>query len=347
MKTGNARMTKRVMAVLAGSVAVWGVAGFALGWGHGYPGFFYGPGYTIQTLTEGGAAEAAGVLEGDRVLTMNGSLVESLPMQSRQSQRPIGATVPVSVQRGGEILSFDLTYQPLPANRRIRQVRSHVVNLAFLSFGLWAFLSAGTPLALLLLGFCLARAMAGFPGPHLGPQWEGLAANLQLLAMIGSAFLLLRFFLEVPRPAAILRRGKIQKILWGGLAFSGLVCLAELLVHPTLYLISGFLLLGLTLPAYLPLLVLVPRSWIRCTPEERRETGMSLIMLGFLVGYGPGIIRLIVENLFGLAIPGSDFIPLVEVAVPLFLASAVIRRGVTRREREADSAPREGELQPA
>jgi hypothetical protein len=164
---------------------------------------------------------------------------------------------------------------------------------------------------------------------------------------VGSAFLLFRFFLEVPRPWQILRRGKIQKILWGGFIFSGLVCVAELLFHPALYLISGFVLLGLTLPVYLPLLVMVPRSWLRATPEERSNTGMNLMMLAFLVGYGPGIIRLIVENLFGLAIPGSDFIPLTEVAFPLLLASAVIRHGATSGERRAADTTRPGELQPA
>ena len=52
---------------------------------------------------------------------------------------------------------------------------------------------------------------------------------------------------------------------------------------------------------------------------------VGLMLIGFLIGLGPVILRLILEGPFGLTIPGSDFIPVVEIAVPFFLALGVVR----------------------
>ena len=348
MTSNEGRSAGRALWFLGFFVALWGVVGFVMERGEGETGFFYGPDYLVRTVMEESPAEAAGVQLGDRVVSIDGTPVEDLPMQSRWRRRPIGATAEVALQRGGEALSIEVVFEEIPVERRVRSVRALIVNLAFIGFGLWAYLSVGTPLAFLLAGICLTRAMASFPGPHLGPRFEGIGASLQAMAIVAFSFLLLRLFLELPKPRRIVQSGTIQKVLWSGLLFTGLLCLAEVALHPALYMILGYILMALILPVYLLLLVLVPWSWVKATAAERRETGLSLMLLGFLVGLGPGILRLAIESTFGLTLPGSDFIPLVEVAIPFFLALGVRRHAENLGAPPGRSDPVDGEefLQP-
>lgn len=306
-------------------VVLWGLAGFVMEPRYGETDFFYGPDYRVRTVTEGGPADEAGLQVGDRMVSVDGVPVEDLPMQSRWRTRPVGATADIEVTRDGRPITTAVTFGGLPAERRIRSIRELIVNVAFLGFGLWAYLSVGTPLSLLLVGIGIARGLGSFPGPHLGPRFEGIGASIQWLGLVVTTFLLLRFFLEVPQRRRVVEAGTADRVLWGALLLACGTCLAELVLHPALYMISGFVLLALLLPVYLLLFAMVPWSWLKASKAERRGTGMSLMMLGCIVGLGPVILSLIMENVLGLTIPGRDFIPLVEVAIPLFLALGTIR----------------------
>jgi len=325
MKRRAISLTKWTTSVLGTLVVLWGVAGFVMAPRYGETGFFYGPDYIVRTVLEGSTAEASGMRRGDRVKSVDGVPVEDLPMQSRWRTRPVGATAEVVVDREGRTLTSSVAFGSTPPDRRIRSARELIVNTAFIAFGLWAYLSVGTPLAFLLVGIGLTRGLGSFPGPHLGPRFEGIGASIQMLGILAFTFLLLRFFLEVPRRRKMLETGTAQRVLWGGFLLGCGVCVAELSLHPALYMISGYVLMVLILPVFLLLFVLVPWSWFTASPAERRRTGLNLILFGFLVGLGPVILSLIVQRALGLTFPGSDLLPLVEVAIPLFLALGAIR----------------------
>jgi hypothetical protein len=101
-------------------------------------------------------------------------------------------------------------------------------------------------------------------------------------------------------------------------------------IHPVWYMVSGFILMALIAPVYLLLFVMVPWSWFNASPVERRSSGLSLMLFGYLVGMVPVILRLILETAMNVPLPGSDWIPMVEVAVPVFLALGVRRHAVGR-----------------
>lgn len=331
----SAGWTAVVLGVL---IALWGVMGFVMAPGYGETGFFYGPDYLVRTVMEGSPAESAGIRLGDRVKSVDGVPVETLPMQSRWQTRPVGATAEVVLDREGRTVTSSVTFGGTLPERRIRSTRELIVNIAFIAFGLWAYLSVGTSLAGLLVGIGFARGLASFPGPHLGPRFEGIGASIQMLGILAFTYLLLRLFLEVPRRRKILETGAALRVLWGGFLLGCGVCVAELALHPALYMISGFLLMALVLPVYLLLFVMVPWSWFNATEAERRETGLSLMLVGFLVGLGPVILSLSIQNGLGLTVPGGDFIPLVEVAIPLFLALGAIRHADMEKAPSASPA---------
>lgn len=328
---GDRSAWKQMMVLTLGiALALWGVSGFILGRRMGETGFFYGPDYVVRSVMEGSAAEAAGIQIGDRVVSVDGIPAQELPMQSRQRERRVGEAATVVVEREGESLALNVRFGEILPEHRVRATRAMVVNLAFLAFGLWAYVSAGTPLALVLAWIGLTRAAGSFPGPHLGPRFEGIAASIQLLGLVAFSYLLLRLFMEVPRRRRILESGKIQKIFMGSMVLALLVCVVEVAIHPAWYMISGFILLALIAPVYLLLFIVVPWSWLNASHGERSDSGLSLMLLGYLVGLGPVILRLLVEAISGVTLPGSDWIPLVEVAVPFFLALGVMRQASRR-----------------
>jgi hypothetical protein len=124
----------------------------------------------------------------------------------------------------------------------------------------------------------------------------------------------------------------------GGLAVVALTCIIEVAIHPAWYMVSCFLIMVIILPVYLLLLSVVPWRWFKASRADRRGTGLNLMILGFLLGLGPVILRLAVEAALGLTLPGSDWMPMVELAIPFFLALGVRRHA---------SRPRPDSLRPA
>jgi uncharacterized membrane protein len=127
----------------------------------------------------------------------------------------------------------------------------------------------------------------------------------------------------------------VSRIIYGAWLLFLPVLVAELIVHPVMYhsyggpgflLMLGFLVLALAA---------VVHTWVTTPRRELRDSGMSLILIGLVVAIVPTLVGVIDWALFrDFDLPGSAYLPLLIIVIPLTMAMGVRAeaRGVRSKE---------------
>jgi hypothetical protein len=304
----------------------WGVFGFAERAQYGRGGFTYFD-YTINYVDPGGAADNAGVQVGDRVVSVEGIQVETLPLYSRwphDLSRRAGESLGMVVERDGQPRSLEIVYEPTPQSIINLRLGAAAIGLCFLVFCLWPLVTLRTPQALALAHVGLVAGVATFGmGPYLG-TWDGVAAHIQLASMSLLVVLMLQFFLRFPEPKPVGERSWSRWLIFGPwVLFVGCLVL-ELAYHPTLYHTFGGPGSMLMLAYGVLTLVAIVHSLLRTPMKELWGSGMGWILLGLLVAMGPSlVVFLAILMIPDLWLPGVGYLPLLLVAIPLSMALAV------------------------
>jgi len=320
--------TGRRTALLIAAVAItaWGVLGYLDRRQLGRAEFMYDLDYTLIVIPDGPAAQA-GMQDGDRMVSVEGVMVEDLPLYSRWP-RSLGGRVGESrryvVERDGELLTIDVVLGPTPRGVEHLQLGGALVGLSFLWFGIWALFAIGTPPALTLCYVGLAAGFAALAhGPYLG-TWDGVAVHVSGAAIVLWTALLLWFFLTFPFEKRLAGRPATFRIIFGLWLTVPLVLCVELLLHPALYHTFGPW-LGLLMLGYVVLALAALVHTVVKTPRDRWWTsGLGWILVGLVVGFVPTVVGLIDwAFLWDFDIPGSSYYALMLAVIPLALALAV------------------------
>ena len=321
-------MTGRKALQLTAAVAItaWGIFGFIDRRQRGRAEFMYDLEYNVMVMPDGPAA-AAGMQNGDRMISVEGIMVEDLPLYSRWP-RSLGAQVGESrrfvVEREAELLTIDVVYGPTPRGVLHLQLGAALIGLSFLWFGIWALFAVGTPPALTLayVGLAAGVATLGY-GPYLG-IWDGLAVHVATAARALWVALLLRFFLTFPRRTRLGENRVATRTIYGLWLTVPLMGLLELIFHPALYHTFGTW-IGLVMLGYAILALVAAVYAIVKTPRgEFRISGMGWIVAGLVVGLVPTLVGAIDwAFLWDFDIPGSIYFPLLLAVIPLSMALAV------------------------
>ena len=310
--------------VVAVAIIVWGIAGFIDRPGFGWGGYVYSPDYIVEGVEPGGAADKAGLEDGDRVISVQGIAVEDLPLYSRwpRSLAPgPGQSLRILVERNGERVSIDVVYAA--RNLNMLALGAAVIGLSFMIFGLWAFFTVHTSHALSLAHIGLAAAMAtmGSMGPYLGTR-EGVASHIGAASMVLWSMLMLRFFLAFPKMKQPEKSRRFIRIIYG-LWILFIACLVlELITHPIMYHTFDALGFLLILVYCILALVALTHSTVKMSPQERRNSGTIVIITGILVAFIPTLVGALAFVL-RLNLPGSNYFPLMLAVFPLSMALAV------------------------
>ncbi len=202
------------------------------------------------------------------------------------------------------------------------RIAPFLLGLAFLSFGLWAFLAVRTAPALHLCSIGLAAGASSFLalGPGLG-WWNGVTGHLATAASLLMYMLLLQFFITYPAAKRV-SRSRLAAWVAVGVWLGVLVFLAvELAVHPRLYYSTGSVVGPLTMLYVILILVAVTHTLIRTPRQTLRDSGMDVILGGFLVA-----IVWSTANFLGLVHLPSWVSSFAIAAIPLAMAVAVRRQ---------------------
>ena len=74
-------------------------------------------------------------------------------------------------------------------------------------------------------------------------------------------------------------------------------------------------------------MIAVVHSYIKASTQERSATGLNLMLLGMLIGFGPVLLSILVHTLSPRMgeLPGERFYSISLLAIPIGLAMALIK----------------------
>lgn len=305
-------------------LTVWGVFGFIESRGRGWGGYVYSPEYIVEGIEPGGAAEAAGLEAGDRVVSIEGTPAEELPLYSRWPRslhRAPGEILHIEVERAGERMPVEIVYADRGLNRLALGVG--VIGLVFMLCGLWSLFAAGTTHARALsrTGLACGLALIAAGGPSLG-TWDGVLSHISFASGVLWSILMMRFFITFPLPKRIAGSRTATSITYGALLVFVACLVVELARHPVYYHTFGpFGSLLVMIYSTLALAALI-HTIIRTPRAVLKDTGMNFILAGLIAGVVPAVVGFIGFAL-RLVIPGSNYYPLALVLLPVSMALAV------------------------
>jgi hypothetical protein len=324
---------RRRVLFLAAALAItaWGAVGFYQGLHSGFSGGLYDPQYVVPGVMPGGLAEKSGFQAGDRVISVEGTPVEDLGMESRwpRSLAPmIGQPRRFVVERKGERIPIDVVYGPPSRDAVNTRIGAALVGLAFLGLGLWAFFTVRIPPALTLahIGLAAGAAMSLGLGPNLG-SWNGVQGHISTALTVLMFVLLLRFFVTFPRTKRVSESRLAAWAIYGvwGCLLAFLVL--ELIVHPVLYYTTGSVAYPLMLVYGVLILAAITHTVVKTPRAELRQSGMNLILGGLLAS----ILAMVSVLSFGSNVPGWIY-SLAIVPIPLAMVLAVRKQCRFREE---------------
>jgi len=309
--------------VLAGvALITWGSIGLYHNAKFGFSGGLYTPDFTVPASSPASEAAKAGLLPGDRVVSVEGIPVEKLGMESRwpRSLSPkVGESRRFLVERKQARVLVNVTYPAAPPSALSMRYAPAIAGLAFLVLGVWTFLTMRTRAAqaLAYIGLSAGATASLGVGPSLG-SWNGVSRNLSTAFMVLLAALLLRFFLAFPEPKRLYHHRLATWAIYGAWGAFLVFLAMELAVHPALYDATGSVAFPLFLAYGILALVGVGHTLATAPRELLRESGMYLITGGIVAT----ILVIVVAVVSTLNLPGWAY-GLAIVPIPLAMAMAV------------------------
>jgi len=316
-----------ILTTFAALVAIWGILGLIDRPNVPFSGLHYQNGNLISFISEDSPAEEAGVLVGDRVLSVNGVAVHGRRDVDLMPRPQVGETQTFVIDRDGEQISLELTQAGLP----MMPMLFSIIGISFLAAGLWAYLKVPTPRTLVL---CLAGIGLGAtisPGPYFSSYGLRLVASSIDVSfpLIGFAFFLL-FLLMFPSPKALVSKKTAILLILGPpilIALTDLV-LALFGTEATAGLESLLRLLGgvLVLVYLLLGLVAAGHSYFTASKIQRSEWGLNMMLGGLVLGIVPILLVDLVVLSLGIEFGGAQFAFVMLAMVPISLALAAVKK---------------------
>lgn len=308
------------------AVASWGIAGLMQMPRWCSDGYHTNAGHLVTQIHSGGAAEAAGLQVGDRIVSIGGVPMDDLPARPRRSLPSVGESLAIEARREGQPLTIELVCAAYPRNFRLARINGAIVSLLFLAAATWVLFVAPTPPGLLFALFGLAYGVSAFEGPRIGTL-EGVAGLVEITAGLLWLVLLLHLLLTFPKRKAILERRSTLWLLYAPAVLLLLFGVLDLLADPRLYVHFAVATAGLVAIYILLVITALVHSWVRSTGEERKRSGFNLVLLALAIALMPQLARgfAAIAGL-GEGLPGSAYYSLSAAVIPLAMATAIARR---------------------
>lgn len=328
MSTQDASKYKTHLTIFAAVIAIYGIFGWLDVSNYAQGGWATDNDKTVTMVLAGSPTEAAGLQVGDYLVSLGGISTSDAKAQSRRGRPQVGETWEFVVERDGETVSMDVTFgEPVPQRKLVAHA-GFLIGFCFLGFTLRAFLQRQTASTMTLAIAGTLFSLAFLNGPYFANYTLRSLDNAlsTLLVFLGVASIL--NFLLVH-----LRSGSNRLIYVPGLA-AGLFIVYRILATPeatTALNTFGNVFVGAIVAFYLiASLVTVYRSFNAATAPERDSRGLSLMLIGALVGILPPVVSVLTGILAPQTVlPGQQFYFLSFVALPITWSIAVLKDSET------------------
>jgi hypothetical protein len=333
-QTANYSRYKMLLSILAVALLIWGAFGAMEITKVSYTGYTISPDNVVTQVRAGSPAEAGGVLVGDKVTKIDGYAVESVAGFYERGRPAVGSSGSLTVMRDGaeQTLPFNYAAQPTSDMLATSGVNA-LIGLAFLIMGLMVYLKNPTRLSTIFCALSLMLALLYFPGPYFAAAGVRRGTNAVVSLIVGVMLATLLYYcLNFPRVKAILSsRSWLQKVIFIVAPLVGLIFSLVNLAAPDISATNSMLLnilAGVVYGGYLLLsVVAVIHSYVKSIAEERSASGLNLMMIGMVVGWGPLVISILYHTILPHAgdLPGERFWGVTAIAVPIGMALALMK----------------------
>jgi len=317
---------RTVLSVAGAFLVIWAILGFMDVSNLTTSGYVTDPDNQVTQVTEGGPAEAAGMEVGDRVVSIDGILIDDTDALSSRGRPAVGREEAIEVERDGETVTLTVMRVAQSSSDRLSSYLTIVVGLVFLGMGLWAYFTAPGASTKLL---AVAGVLFAFPftgGPYRG---NGFLSNV-LVALVITGFVFA--FAKMLHFTMLFPDGKEpdRRLLYGPALLVATVVVAAVLIQPGSAAGFGrvfqFVFIGYVL-VYIGLALRnLGKTWAGASAESRRNHGLTLILSGVGIGFGilflSALLGLVAPNL---SLPGGQWLQLSLALVPICCAIAAVR----------------------
>jgi hypothetical protein len=343
-QTTNYSRYKPLFSLLAVALLVWGALGALEITRTPYDGYTLSPDRVVTQVREGSPAAAAGLRAGDQVTKVDNIAVEDVAGFQERGRPAIGSQGSVTVRRDGaeQTLTFNYAERPL-ADILALDGAGVLTGLAFLLLGLLAYLKNPTRLSTLFCALSLMLALVFLPPPYIAAAGLRRVVFAVISLIVGVMLATLLYYcLNFPRAKAVLAaRPWLRQAVFVVAPLVGAFFAFINLAAPNISAGNSMLisvLVGVVYGGYILLaLVAVLHSYLKAGAAERRSSGLTLMLLGLLVGFGPLLISILYHTALPRAadLPGERFWGLTWVAVPIGLALALMKLEPARAAEQA------------
>jgi membrane-associated protease RseP (regulator of RpoE activity) len=325
---------KAVFSLLAIAVFIWGVMGALDINNIPYDGYSLSPKNTVTNVQLDSPAQQAGLRVGDEVTRIDGIPIDDtirLAVRDRPAPNSAGT---ITVRRGDTEETLSLTYETIPTLNIVTVFgAATLTGLLFLILGLMAYLRNPTRLSAMFCALSLLFAAAMFNAPYFQSSVVRRIASGALAIITGILLgAILDYCLNFPRAKKIIAdRAWLRLTIYSITTSLGVALATISIVTPVMTSVRQQILslaTSLVFGGALLLAVIgVIHSFATSSGEERSATGLSLLLAGVIIGFGPllvSIIARIINPEMG-ALPGEQFYPLSFIAIPIGMAMALMK----------------------
>jgi hypothetical protein len=312
-------------------VAVWGIMGLMDQSNVPYSGYFTDGNNTVTQILPDSPAEAAGLAVGDYLTMSGGIAVEDAKALSERPRAAIGETRTLVVERDGATVNVELTFSQLAGRANMLAYVAALMGFCFLIFGVLPYAKAQTSNTRLVALMGIGLAFAFLPGPYFESFAVRTAAgSLTLVAILFGFAFLMHFMVSYPTPKAWTAKSWASKAIYWPAMLVSLVIVYMIVMRPDAT--SGLntavnMMFGVFVVYYFGAAILsMFKSYSAASPADRSSQGLSLMLVGVLVGMVPVTLASLVGIFAPQAVlPGSQFYFVTMVLIPITLYLAVSR----------------------
>jgi len=324
----NSQKYNPLLIVLGVLFTVWGILGMMDAKNYIYDGFSTDGNNTVTEVDANSPAEAAGIQVGDVIKSYGGIPIENNKELSKMERAKIGETRNYVMDRAGEEVSVDITYAPQLQKDKTLNIIGFLMGLVFIFIGLYANSRFKNALSFAFAVFAVFFGFNFFGGPYFGPGFLGqiISALGLTIILLSIAFLALYMF-RYPPESKVLSSKNGMNWLFVPAVIVIVFFWVVILLQPdgTSFLNTAIrLLIGAFVILYFgTALVTLIRKYAGATPEQRKSTGLNLMLIGTILGLVPILLVIIIDTISPkTVIPGNDYIWLTFIFIPVFFLLA-------------------------
>ncbi len=324
----NEETTNRmgILLVLGIIFIAWGVLGLLDHQNYTYLGYSTDGNNTVVNVEKASPAEVAGMEKGDIITSTGGIPVTDSKALSQRPRAEIGESREFVISRDGQEIVMDLTYTALPDTQNTLNTLAFLLGVIFIVLGIFMHYRRKSSLSWTFAIFMLFFGFVFFQGPYIEPgMMNQFISSISITIVLFSFAALANYMLYYPPKSR-------YNLRWLYVP-AGLTALFFWILEFTLPDSTTMLntivrfLVGAVILFYFGLsLVTLIRKYVQASSEERKASGLNLMLIGAIIGLLPILIYFTVSTISPATIlPGNDYIFLTFIAIPVFFSLALLQ----------------------